>query len=177
MGHVFRSTNARAGAATTWSAQGAAGSGLPYVPVNVIRVDPGDQNTVYAGTEIGLYRGTYTPGTDSTAWVRYGTGLPLVSITDIALAADGSSIRVSTFGRGFWEIFPKSGGSTAGVLGDGDLDQNQQIDAFDLVREAALRFTTSADDDYNAVGNLVGTVNAIDDADFAALLKKLGGRP
>ena len=186
MGHVFRTKNARAGPSAVWTAQGQSGSGLPYVvPVNVLKVDPGDANTVYAGTELGLYKGTYCPGpaacgaqaADTTTWVRYGAGLPLVSVTDLAIAADGSSIRIATFGRGFWEIFPKAGGSLAGVPGNGDLDHNQQIDAFDLVREAALLLTSSADDDYNGAGNLVGAANLIDASDVIELVKKLGGRP
>src|SRR5262249_32913348 len=32
------------------------GSGLPNVPVEVVRYDPGDAQTLYAGTEIGVYR-------------------------------------------------------------------------------------------------------------------------
>jgi len=36
---------------------------------------------------------------------------------------------------------------------------------------------TSADADYSAIGNLTGTTNAIDSADLAQLIVKLGGRP
>jgi hypothetical protein len=175
VGHVFRTGNARAGASAIWTVQAGASSGLPNVPVNIIRVDPGDPNTVYVGTEIGLYRGSYNAG--STSWTRLGNGLPLVSVTDLALAADSSWIRIATYGRGFWELFPRSGGSTSGAYGDGDLDGDQQLDGFDLVREAALLYSTSADADYNWVGHLVGSSNAIGTADITALVAKLGGRP
>ena len=91
---------------------GSGATALPNVPVNVIKLDPGDPSggTVYVGTEVGLYRST----DGGASWARFGTGLPLVSVTDLAISADGSSIRAATFGRGFWEIYPKPGGSPSG---------------------------------------------------------------
>jgi hypothetical protein len=174
VGHLFKSTNANLLASSTWtSVHGAGGTALPNVPINVVKLDPGDSQTVYVGTEVGLYRST----DGGASWVRYGTGLPLVSVTDLSVAADGSSLRIATYGRGFWEIYPKTGGSPGGVAGNGDFNFDQLIDGIDLVREAAALLTTNADADYSAVGNLTGTANAIDAADFAALAAKLGGRP
>ena len=163
--HVFRSADGGA----TWVDKSA---NLPNVPANVVAVDPNASNTIYVGTEIGLYRSTDS----GQSWTRYGTGLPLVSVTEINIALDSSAIRVSTFGRGFWELYPNSSAPT-GVYGNGDFDHNQVIDAFDLVREAALLGETPADDDYDATGNLVGATNGIDSSDFTALVGKLGGRP
>ena len=151
-------------------------AGLPEaVPVNVVKLDPGDAtgNTIYAGTEIGMYRSTDGGG----SFARYGNNLPLVSVTDIAIAADGSSIRIATFGRGFWEINPRPGGSPAGVAGTGDFDGSQAIDGYDLVREAGLVGFDSSSDLYVGAGNLVGATNSIDGSDLDALIAKLGGRP
>ena len=145
---------------------------LPAVPVNVLAVDPNDPQTVYAGTELGLYRSQ----NGGQSWLRYGVGLPLVSVTEINVMLDSSAIRISTFGRGFWELSTSSISPT-GVYGNGDFDKNQVIDAFDLVREAALLGDSARDDDYDATGNLTGAINAIDGADFTALVAKLGGRP
>jgi hypothetical protein len=102
--------------------------------------------------------------------------LPLVSVTDIAISADGSSLRVATYGRGFWEIHPNPS-APAGVAGNGDFDNNQLIDGFDLVREAAVLLTDAGSSDYNWIGNLVGATNQIDGADVSALIAKMGGRP
>jgi len=146
---------------------------LPNVPINVVKIDPGDNQTLYVGTEIGLYRSI----DGGASWARYGASLPLVSVTDLSIAADGNSVRIATYGRGFWEIYAKSGGSPNGVLGNGDFNYDQLIDGFDLVREAAALLTTNADADYNGIGNLTGTTNSIDAADFTALAAKLGGRP
>jgi hypothetical protein len=167
-GHLFKCTGvAVAGGTCTAKSMGAA---VDQVPVNVIKVDPGDSNTIYVGTEIGLYRST----NGGSNFSRYGTGLPLVNVTDIAINADGSAVRVSTFGRGFWEIYPNN--SAPGVGGNGDLDNSGVIDGFDLVREAAIEFSDRTSADFNPTGDLVFN-NVINDADVTALVAKLGGFP
>jgi hypothetical protein len=139
----------------------------------VIKFDPNDGNTLYVGTWTGHNRST----DHGVSWTRYGAGLPLVRVSDLAIAADGSSIRAATYGRGFWEINPAAGGSLHGAYGDGDFDNSQVIDGYDLVRLAAALLTDSSSADYQAVANLVGTRNAIDDADLTQLVSKFGGRP
>ncbi|MCA1828066.1 MAG: hypothetical protein LC689_14145 [Myxococcales bacterium] len=165
--HVYRSANGGG----NWVAKN--GAGLPDVPANVVAVDPNSTATVYLGTEIGLYRSTDAGQT----WSRYGgSTLPLVSVTEINVALDSSAIRISTFGRGFWELYPNAG-APVGVYGNGDLDRNQVIDAFDVVREAAILFTSPADATYDPAGNLKGSSNFIDAEDFSALVAKMGSRP
>ncbi len=92
---VAKSTNGGG----TWTA---AATGLPDVPVTKLAVDPGDGtgNTVYAATWLGVYRTTDGGAT----WSVFGTGLPQGRATDIWVAPDSSSIRVSTWGRGVWEM-------------------------------------------------------------------------
>ncbi|MBS2023120.1 MAG: hypothetical protein JST92_11955, partial [Deltaproteobacteria bacterium] len=151
---------------------GSGASAIPDVPAKTIKVDPGDSNTVYVGTELGLYR-TQDKG---TTWARMGKGLPLVSVTEISVALDSSAIRISTFGRGFWEVNPR-GTVDAGVWGKGDMDHNAVIDGFDLVAQARLMLLTPADPSYDNEGTLTGNTNQIDGADADALRVKLGGRP
>jgi len=146
---------------------------LPKVPANVVAVDPNDANTIYLGTQIGLY----ISKNGGTNWTRYGgSSLPLVSVTEINVALDSSAIRISTFGRGFWELYPSVVAPT-GVYGSGDFDGNQIIDGFDVVREAAVLGLSAADVGYDPTGNLTGATNVIDGADFGALVAKMGGRP
>ena len=164
--HVYRTVGG-----ATWVDK--SGAGLPEVGANVVAVDPNDAQAIYLGTEIGLHRSA----DGGQSWARYGGGsLPLVSVTEINVALDSSAIRISTFGRGFWELYP-SATAPAGVFGNGDFDKNQIIDAFDLVREAMVLGDSAADPGYDPAGNLTGATNAIDGADFTALLAKLGGRP
>lgn len=163
--HVYRSV----GGASWTEVSG----DLPNVPADTVAVDPNDPNTVYLGTEIGLYR-TVNGGQN---WIRYGgSSLPLVSVTEINVALDSKAIRISTFGRGFWELYP-SDTAPAGVFGSGDFDHNQIIDGFDLVREAAVLGTSAATPGYDPVGNLAGETNAIDNADFSTLVARMGGFP
>jgi hypothetical protein len=169
--HLFKSINALAGAAVVWVPV-LPNTGLPNVPINVVKLDPGDHNAIYVGTEIGMYRSA----DGGTTFVRYGKGLPLVSVTDVSISADGSSLRIATYGRGFWEIYPNAA-APAGVFGSGDFDNSGVIDGYDLIREAAALLTDSTSADYNWVGNLVGTTNQIDAADLTVLIAKLGGRP
>ncbi len=173
--HLFRCSTARSAQRCGSGGWTAMTNGLPgNVPVNVVKLDPGDPTgaTVYAGTEIGLYRSIDA----GASWALYGTGLPLVSVTDVAVAANGRTLRIATFGRGFWEI-DNDTSAAAGVHGSGDFDNNQQIDGFDVVRESALLGSDSSMDDYSWIGNLVSPTNSIGPADLIALLGKLGGRP
>lgn len=92
---VAKSTNGGA----TWSRSD---TGLPDVPVTKIVMDEGDgtHKTAYAATWLGVYRTTDGGAT----WSRFGTGLPQGRVTDIYVAPDSSFIRISTWGRGVWEM-------------------------------------------------------------------------
>ena len=90
---VIKSTDGGA----TWSS---ATTGLPQVPINKLLVSTRDPNTVYAATWIGVYETT----NGGASWHLFGKGLPVVTVSDLYMPTDGSYLRVSTFGRGVWEI-------------------------------------------------------------------------
>lgn len=95
--HVWKSTDGGA----SFAAIDTGSSGLPFgIPVNVVKVDPLHPATVYAGTHLGLYVSTNAGAT----WARFGTGLPLVSVTDVYLSPTEDMMRLATYGRGFWEL-------------------------------------------------------------------------
>ena len=102
--HVWKSSNF----GSTWTAidgSAAASNGFPFgVPVNSIQNDPGDSLTLYAGTQLGVYKSS----DGGTTWTRFGSGMPLVNVTDFYVAPDSSLVRASTYGRGFWELVPSS---------------------------------------------------------------------
>jgi hypothetical protein len=78
-------------------------NGLPAgVPVNQLSVDPGSSTTLYAATHLGVYRSTDA----GASWTRFGTGMPLVNVTDIEILPDSSLVRAATFGRSVWELTP-----------------------------------------------------------------------
>ena len=98
--NVWKTTNLN-NAAPTWTA--AAGSGaniLPQVPVSAFLVDPTDSNTLFAGTDIGVY--TSTDG--GANWTPFGTGLPRVAVFDMAIQPTSRILRIATHGRGLWQI-------------------------------------------------------------------------
>jgi hypothetical protein len=97
--HLWKSTTF----GSTWTQiDGSAGAnGFPTgVPVNIVMVDPLDSNTVYAGTQLGLY----SSSDGGSTWTRFGTGLPLVSVDDLYISADDRVMQAASYGRGFWQL-------------------------------------------------------------------------
>jgi hypothetical protein len=93
--HIWKTTNLLSGA-PTWSA---AGSGIPDVPVNAFTVDPANSQTIYAGTDIGVYRSM-----DGGAnWAPLNIGLPRVAVFGMEFQAAHRVLRISTHGKGMWE--------------------------------------------------------------------------
>ena len=174
VGHLFLTVDA----GNTWQPFGVGGANrLPNVPVQVVKFDPADtaDQTIYVGTDIGVYRTT-----DRGAnWERFGVGFPFVRVTDLFIARNGSLLRAATYGRGAWEIYPNAA-APAGVKGDGDYDRNQQIDFRDIAAVASRLGTTpatSAQPFYDWRVDVVGSANAIDEADLSAMLTSFGGHP
>ncbi|GAC1396534.1 MAG: hypothetical protein NVSMB56_11290 [Pyrinomonadaceae bacterium] len=83
--------------APVWTA---AGSGIPSIPINALIIDPTDGNTLFAGTDIGVY----ISRNGGTSWTPYGTGLPRVAVFDLAFQPTSRILRAATHGRGMWEI-------------------------------------------------------------------------
>jgi hypothetical protein len=76
------------------------GSGLPSYSAHVLRVDPTDRNTLYCGTDVGVYRSTDR----GASWSRFGTGMPAVSVYDLRISRGASVLRAATHGRGIFEL-------------------------------------------------------------------------
>jgi len=167
-GHVLKTADGGA----TW--QALTGPGLPFVPANVIKVDPGDPAVLYVGTSVGLYRGSQNGG----AWTRFGgDALPLVDVEDMCISPASKRLTVATFGRGFWQIDTDASASPAGVKGRGDTNFDLRIDGLDLIDLADAFSSTQASPMYRYQADMVGSVNLVDDADLTAMLSGFGGRP
>jgi hypothetical protein len=75
-------------------------TGLQEFPVHVVRAHPCHPTTLFAGTDVGLY----VSGDGGTNWSALGSGMPSVSIWDIAISSDGTTLGIASHGRGFFEI-------------------------------------------------------------------------
>jgi hypothetical protein len=170
IGHLYKTTNG----GSTWTPFHGNGTGfdLPNLPIFAVRYDPSDatDQTIWVGTEAGVYRTTDGGAT----WAPYGTGLPAVRVTDLRISRNGSVVRVSTYGRGVWEIYPNS--EPAAGPGSGDFNRSKVIDFFNLASLAArLSATPSATNNlpYDSTVDMDGN-STLDDADIGALAAKFG---
>jgi hypothetical protein len=151
---------------------------LPNVSVYVVKYDPVTPTTIYAGTDLGVYFST----DDAATWKRMGDGFPIVPARDLYVAKNQDFIRVATFGRGLWEIYPSA--ANQGSPGNGDFDRNLRIDWIDLGAMAARLGTTPTGTTaplYTWIMVITDRTDAptqqIDDADLDALLSHFGGHP
>jgi len=72
--------------------------GLPQWPVNSIVEDPHDANTLFAGTDIGVY-----VSLDAGAhWTSFQSNMPPAAVTDMVIQPVAEDLVVATFGRGTW---------------------------------------------------------------------------
>ena len=74
--------------------------GLPDVPVNAFAVDPVNGNSLYAGTDIGVFAST----DGGASWGPYGSDLPVVAVFGMEIQPTGRKLRIATHGRGMWEV-------------------------------------------------------------------------
>jgi photosystem II stability/assembly factor-like uncharacterized protein len=91
--HVFRSADR----GDTWAP--IAGN-LPDAPANDLVVDPGDPNTLFLATDVGVYFTRNLGG----EWSALGQGMPLQAIFDLTLHQPSRTLVAATHGRSQWKI-------------------------------------------------------------------------
>jgi len=74
-------------------------SGLPDYPLTKLLYVYGSNDELFAGT----WNGVYHQKPDGT-WEKFGKGLPHIFVSDMEINYPAHKLRVSTFGRGVWEI-------------------------------------------------------------------------
>ncbi|MEO6304002.1 MAG: glycosyl hydrolase, partial [Bacteroidia bacterium] len=75
-------------------------SNLPNLPANCSVYEPGSNDRIYIGMDIGVYY----KDNSSTTWTLYNTGLPNVAIMDMETTpASPGKIYAATYGRGVYE--------------------------------------------------------------------------
>ena len=71
---------------------------LENVPINCITIDPDIPNSVYIGTDLGVFY--KEPGEEQ--WIYYSNGLPPVIVHELEINTVSNYIYAATFGRGLW---------------------------------------------------------------------------
>jgi photosystem II stability/assembly factor-like uncharacterized protein len=73
---------------------------LPAGSVNVIREDASDPNTLYVGTDFGVFVSI----DGGRQWQVLGGNLPSVQVSDLQYHARDRLLVISTYGRGMWAL-------------------------------------------------------------------------
>jgi hypothetical protein len=97
--HVWKSTDAGA----SWvGIDGAGVTGIPDVPVHTIVVDSSNSQTLYVGSDIGVFVSLDGGGT----WARENTGFANTVVESLAIGSVGSTLNLFAFthGRGAWRV-------------------------------------------------------------------------
>ncbi|MFZ0394731.1 MAG: choice-of-anchor D domain-containing protein [Terracidiphilus sp.] len=85
-------------------------SNLIYAPANALVVDPVDANTVYLGTDVGVFATQQVAACGNNGvncWVAFGSGLAEAPVTSLEATEPSASLNVlvaGTYGRGVWQI-------------------------------------------------------------------------
>lgn len=92
-GHVFKTTDG----GQHWQD---ISSNLPDAPVNSLQLDASYPDTIYAGTDVGLFV-TYNGG---KSWQVLGSGFPTTEVGQINLDPANRNLQVGSYGRGAWTM-------------------------------------------------------------------------
>jgi photosystem II stability/assembly factor-like uncharacterized protein len=92
-GHVFKTTDA----GVTWAD---ISNNLPNIPVSAIAIDPDHHDSLYVGTDIGVFR----TSNGGQKWHTMVEGLPRVTVVDLKFHHATRTLRAATHGRGVWDI-------------------------------------------------------------------------
>lgn len=126
--HIFRSTDG----GQTWHDLDPAGY-LPNIPFESVVVDPLNDNTIFVGTDAGIFdtSDVATPASSGGPTWYNVYGLPNVAVEQMFTDSKGTQIYVATHGRGLWRVPLVSGtlyaaqnmndGSQTGCLQDNSL--------------------------------------------------------
>lgn len=90
-------------------------TGLPSIGKFCIKHQSNSVNSLYVGTNLGVY---YLDDTQTT-WQAFETNLPNVKVTDLEINYTDNNITAATFGRGVWQSpLPTILGTTEFMLQD-----------------------------------------------------------
>jgi hypothetical protein len=155
---VFKSTNG----GSSWT--NFSGS-LPNLPANCITVQPGGNDALYLGMDVGVY---YRDGSMSD-WILFNTGLPNVIVGELECKTTAGKIYAGTFGRGLWEsnLFSSSSNNTL-TISPATQNVNPVAGSATLNITSNTSWTVSDDASWLTLSPTSGTGNATINATYTA---------
>jgi photosystem II stability/assembly factor-like uncharacterized protein len=97
-GKVFKTTNK----GQNWTN---ISGNLPDIPVSALAVDPGNENRLWVGTDIGVFATT----DGGASWSSNRFNMPIVAINDLKYNKTTGFLMAATHGRGLWRLAPTGG--------------------------------------------------------------------
>lgn len=92
-GHIFKTTDR----GESWTD---ISGNLPNIPVSALAIDPDVPDTVYAGTDIGVF----VTRDGGASWSTLVNGFPRVFVMDLVVHRPTRILRAATHGRGMWDL-------------------------------------------------------------------------
>ncbi|MBL8174478.1 MAG: hypothetical protein JNK48_07405 [Bryobacterales bacterium] len=110
--HVYKTVD---GGATWTGLDGSGDTALPDIPVHMLLIDPRKTDTLYLGTDLGVFvsldRGA--------SWAKEDSGFPNTVVESMTLEVQGEGALLTAFtrGRGAWKVFLGPGEACSYTLG------------------------------------------------------------
>ncbi len=135
------------------------------VPAHAIAIHPADPNTLFLGTDVGVWKGvkTATPSSSSSSssdssasgvttlawtWTPFSDGLPEAAIQDLAIQPTAQKLRAATHGRGVWEIpidWPSSSSSSSSDSSSSDSSSSSSSSSDSSSSDSSSSDSSSSD--------------------------------
>jgi hypothetical protein len=74
-------------------------AGLPPLPINALVYQPGSDDVLYAGTDVGVFKWNKS----NNHWDCFSGNLPVTIVSDLEIDACSGKLYAATYGRGIWK--------------------------------------------------------------------------
>lgn len=156
---VYKSTNG----GNSWT--NFSGS-LPNVPANCLTIQPGGNEALYVGTDLGVY----FRDASMSDWVSFNNGLPPMIVSELECKASSSKIIAATFGRGLWQsdYFSNEGNNNALSISPTTRNINARAGTTTFNISTTLDWTISENDRWVDLSSTSGSGSATINASYEA---------